>query len=379
MVNLRLFTIIFIFYFGIIAHSQIIANNSDSIGEDKNQIILFGENVLDYFTYQTSSGIWSLYPAGGYSSRTGLEFGIMPVYSWYGKKPQQGIVNTFTSSLQFSTKGMVEVSSQLEWFISPRWRLQNRVDLLNLYDRYWGSWSENFNEGLRYKSNSFGGRIGFSGRISSTFYFGIASDIRHFGLNLSDDQIQELNAQKRGLLSGIGPSFLFDNRDHVLYPQKGSYLNSSWILYQNKLIGDYEFNNFLLDLRHYLTVGRPVLAFQFLWEYSKGDVPFFVIPQLGGKDRLRGIGHSNRVVDNSVCILKSEMRSHLFWRIGAVLFLEAGKASEIPDFKPADLIYSYGGGLRFRIHPNEPLNIRIDAALSSINTYGLFISLKETF
>ncbi len=126
-------------------------------------------------------------------------------------------------------------------------------------------------------------------------------------------------------------------------------------------------------------MGRTVLAFQSLWEYSDPGTPFFMLPQLGGKDRLRGIGHSKSVVDHSAWLLRGELRVPVWWRFGAVLFSEVGQSANQLSLSRKELISSNGIGLRFRILPDEPLNIRIDAGWSSEGHQGLFISLKEAF
>jgi outer membrane protein assembly factor BamA len=344
----------------------------------------WGEHLLDHLNFTTPKGIWAIYPAGGYASRTGLEFGLMPVYSWDSKKDQQAerAVNTLTTSLQFSTKGMIEIRSELEWYISSQWQLTGRVEALRINDQYWNRWSkDNSPHAIDYRSDRLGIKAALLRHLGHQIHAGLGTEMWHYQLSKHEEilAIDQLDGSGGGWLAGAGPVLMLDKRDHVLYPHSGSYFKASWTHFQKQALGTYAYNNFLLDLRHFISCGSPVLAFQVLWEFSDGDTPFFVMPQLGGKDRLRGIGHSKRVVDQSVWLLRSEFRTHLWWRFGAVLFSEIGQASDRPALDAHDLIYSNGLGMRFRLLPNEPLNIRIDAAWSSKGTNGLFISLKEAF
>ena len=343
-----------------------------------------GERLLDHLTFTTPKGIWAIYPAGGYSSRTGLEYGLMPVYSWYSKKEQREIreVNTLTSSLQFSTKGMLEIRSELEWYLTSQWRFLGRIEALRLNDRYWGKWSKNKTDrSINFLSEHYGLKTELLRRISHQIHAGLGTEVWHYHFNMRDENLpfDQLHGSAGSWLAGVGPVVLFDQRDHVLYPRTGSYFKASWTIFQQQMLGSYAFNNYLLDLRHFISIGRPILAFQALWEYSDQNTPFFVMPQLAGKDRLRGIGHSKRVVDHSVWLLRSELRTPVWWRFGAVVFAETGHSSTRPAFNWNEMIYSNGIGLRFRILPDEPLNIRLDAARSSEGHRGFYISLKEAF
>jgi hypothetical protein len=384
---MRPFYILFLLLFVIHkeeAHSQ---NNKHAIPKSESRmagLADLGERMLDHLTFSTSKGTWAIYPAGGYSSRTGLEFGLMPVYTWDSKNGQQTQreVNTLTTSLQFSTKGMVEIRSELEWYVSPLWQFSGRVEALRINDQYWDRWSQKKAEqSIDFRADRLGIRSEALRLLGHQTYVGVGAELWYYQLNHFEDNpvFDQLPGSTGGWLGGLGPVVMFDNRDHVLYPHSGSYLKASWTLFQQQLPQAYTFNNYLLDIRHFISVGQPVLAIQALCEYSDGDSPFYVIPQLGGKDRLRGIGHSKRVVDQSIWLLRGELRSHIWWRFGAVIFTEAGQAADRPALNWDEMIYSNGFGMRFRLLPDEPLNIRIDAAWSSAGQRGLFISLKEAF
>lgn len=366
------------------AHGQTNESGTPPAASVLDPLANLGERVLDHLTFTTPKGIWAIYPAGGYSSRSGLEFGLMPVYSWDSKNDQQAHreVNTLTTSLQFSTKGMVEIRSELEWYVSPQWQFSGRVEALRINDRHWDRWSnDKAAQPIDFRADRFGLKAEVLRHLGHQIHAGVSTEIWHYQLDNSEEtpSFDQLAGSAGGWLAGVGPVVLLDKRDHVLYPHSGSYLKTSWTFFQQPLPGACAYNNFLLDLRQFISVGRPVLAFQALWEYSNGDTPFFALPQLGGKDRLRGIGHSKRVVDQSIWLLRSELRTHVWWRFGAVFFTEAGQAADRPALNWNELIYSNGLGLRFRLLPNDPLNIRIDAAWSSAGHQGLFISLKEAF
>lgn len=343
----------------------------------------FGEKVLDRLTWERGRSVLVVYPAGGYSQRTGLEMGVMPVLSWQNKKEElrvAGHPNTFTSTVQFSTSGMLELRGEVELFPSSKWQLRSKLNLLKLNDRLWPI-GDNNKDYVTYRSK----RFEFSGEVlygvGAGLFVGGAAQL--LGFNFSDWGViaypMAIEGLEGGGITGIGPSVLYDTRSHVYYPRKGFYIKGAAEINFESAIGDYAFRNYLIDFRKYVSFRKKVLANQLLWEYAPGKVPFFMLPKLGGSDRLRGVGHSQQVIDKHVWLVQSELRFPLWWRLGGVGFVGMGQARPEPEIEWHDLIYSGGVGLRFRILPNDPLNVRLDAALATGGRHGIFISLKEAF
>lgn len=365
--------------------------NTDSISENQNitrkpdGLSGFGERVLDLLTWQRGDKVLVIYPAGGYSSRTGLEAGIMPVFSWKNKSEKyrpSGRPNTLLATVQLSTNGMVELRSELDWFPTASWQIRLKTDFVKINDRLWlPSAFDRNDEGFKYESRRLGGAIqvlyGISGKLNTGATFQVYDfNFRQWpnGLDLIS-----FGGSNGGLVIGIGPVLMFDSRDHILYPRRGNYMSCSAVFNTPLFGSDYGFQNYKVDLRNFFSLRKKVVASQLLWEFTPNDVPFFMLPKLGGKERLRGIGHSQRIVNNSVWLARSELRFPVWWRFGAVAFAGLGQASEKPSINFNEIIYSGGAGLRFRILPHEPLNIRLDVGFASHGLSGFFISLKEAF
>ncbi|MFO8001786.1 MAG: BamA/TamA family outer membrane protein, partial [Marinilabilia sp.] len=184
-----------------------------------------------------------------------------------------------------------------------------------------------------------------------------------------------------GWVTGAGPSVMFDNRHRTLAPTKGALVEIAPLFVGTGGAGDHKYNRITVDARHYFPSfgDGSAMAFQFIFDYAGQDAPFYEIPQLGGKERLRGIGHPLRKTGNAVWLARGELRQPVWWRFGAVVFAEAGRASDGYNNPFDEVIGSFGGGLRFRILPDDPLNVRFDAGVSTMGTTGFYISLKEAF
>lgn len=225
---------------------------------------------------------------------------------------------------------MVEVRSELDWYLSSLWQFSGRIEALRINDRYWDRWSQNKTaQPIDYRSSRYGLKTEILRHLGHQLHVGMSSEIWHYQFDNRNAHLafEQLSGSEGGWLAGAGPVLLFDQRDHVLYPRSGSYFKAAWTLFQKGGPNANTYNNYLLDLRHFYGVGRTVLAFQSLWEYSDPGTPFFMLPQLGGKDRLRGIGHSKSVVDHSAWLLRGELRVPVWWRFGAVVFSEVGQSA----------------------------------------------------
>jgi outer membrane protein assembly factor BamA len=341
-----------------------------------------GERIIDLLTFEKDDKVLVIYPAGGYSPRGGLSFGVMPVYSWYnvGIDKHMGKPNTISGSLLFSTQGMVDVSTELERFFGMNWQMTARFDYLKITDRFWGIYSQTDQFiGMHYQSVRMGGQAELLKGINERFFGGVSTSFYSYTFNDLDDDLSRIQGFNGGFVGGAGPLVLYDSRDHVLWPKHGLYIKGGVVFFPESDVGDYRFSTASVDFRFFRPAGNGVIALQALWDGSFGDVPFFSMPQLGGKDRLRGVGHSQRIIDKNVLLARGEWRIPVWWRIGAVFFGEMGQASNQVKINHVKMIYSGGAGLRFRILPDEPLNIRVEVGVANGGHHGFFISLKEAF
>lgn len=340
----------------------------------------FGELFLSKLTYERPAYFVAVYPTAGFSRRTGVEFGVMPILGWHSKDEEKRL-NTLGLTAQLSSKSMIEIRADADLFFSNGWRLNSKLEYLKVNDRFWGVYSNpDIYDAWRFVSKRFKGSVEVYKLITGHWFLGMDA----LGGNWKNEQWTFLPSEGitgvyGGDSFGLGPVLMMDSRDDHLSPHRGAYLKSSYKYYFNQWNSGDGFSNFITDLRVFLPISENVIAFQGLMELSAGDVPYYLLPELGGKYRLRGLDHSRRIVDKSVWLIRSEFRSHLWWRIGTVLFIESGGAGNRFLSDIGAPIVSGGGGLRLRIFPEESLSVRLDGAVASGGFYGISLSLKEAF
>jgi hypothetical protein len=177
---------------------------------------------------------------------------------------------------------------------------------------------------------------------------------------------------------GAGFGLLRDTRDNTLATRSGSLLQ---IEYRGSLLRDrgHAFNSLTFQARVFRTVSTGwTVASMLLCQDARGDVPFYLLPNLGGMDRLRGF-EAGRFTDRSALLVQEDIRFPILWRIGGCLFGSAGRvAASRADLLSGGLHSSCGAGLRFFIDRDKGMVARFDIAFGG-HSRGAYFVMGEAF
>ena len=145
----------------------------------------------------------------------------------------------------------------------------------------------------------------------------------------------------------------------------------------------FDFTRLEADLRQYLSAfaERRVVALRLLASTSTADagsqVPFYLMPSLGGHDSLRGF-RDYRFRGPHALLAQAEYRYEIWSGFDAALFYDAGKVADTRrdlDFKR--LQHDYGVGFRF--NTDNGVIFRVDAGFGSRDGRHLFIVFGDVF
>jgi outer membrane protein assembly factor BamA len=107
---------------------------------------------------------------------------------------------------------------------------------------------------------------------------------------------------------------------------------------------------------------------------AERDVPFYLMPSLGGGNTLRGYTDF-RFHDRNMEVLNAESRWALFSHVDVAAFADAGKvAPRAGDLDFHHLKYSYGAGLR--LHNASSTLARLDVGHST-EGWHVFFKVSE--
>jgi hypothetical protein len=180
-------------------------------------------------------------------------------------------------------------------------------------------------------------------------------------------------------------SSLFAEIDYrqPLNARQGGFYRIERSHYDDRTSGAFTFNRTDIDLRQYLgfLAGRRVIALRGVLSTTAAadgaDVPFYLMPFLGGKDSLRGF-RDYRFRGPHSLLLQGEYRWEIWSGLEGALFYDAGKvAMERRDVSLGGLERAYGFGFRF--NTNEAVVMRVDAAFGSRDGKRLHIALGGVF
>ena len=177
---------------------------------------------------------------------------------------------------------------------------------------------------------------------------------------------------------GVGALLTLDTRDSRMYPLRGSLLEAKTGVFLDSSGDDQWFTQLEMDFRKYFPLWRrQVLAFQYRFVWSGGEVPFQVMPELGGGELLRGF-YEGRFRDRVAAAAQMEYRFPLFWRLGGVLFGGVGlvspslEAISLGNSRPAG-----GAGLRIALPAREQrINFRLDVGFSEDGAAVYFAAME---
>jgi outer membrane protein assembly factor BamA len=173
----------------------------------------------------------------------------------------------------------------------------------------------------------------------------------------------------------------FDSRDNQFYPQKGIFAKSTVSTSKAAWGSTYSVTDITFDLRQYIPVfNNQLLAWQacFSGAFSKDEIPFQLLPTIGGRDMLRG-----RVCIATMCSCHSKpntgYRIPVYKRLKAAVFCAAGDVMNSDNYQIKKLKVAYGAGLRYRLN-DARVHLRFDVAK---NNYGeklqFYITATEAF
>src|SRR5262249_29438795 len=124
-------------------------------------------------------------------------------------------------------------------------------------------------------------------------------------------------------------SVSLDTRDRPGYPRSGGLLRAGSAVYSDQESGAFSFRRYEAEGVRYVPVAAGRLTFAFRGWLLVSDtgptanVPFYLMPSLGGQDTLRGY-LDYRFHDRDLLLVNAESRLALFRHLDAVLFADAG-------------------------------------------------------
>ena len=171
-----------------------------------------------------------------------------------------------------------------------------------------------------------------------------------------------------------------DTRDAPGYPTRGGFYRIGWTRYSDREAGRFSFQRYESEAAHFIPLAdRNVIVALHGWMVGTASadgqqVPFYLMPSLGGANTLRGFS-DYRFHDRNLAVVNAETRIAIFEHIDAVAFVEAGNVAA--RFRDLNLDRtSYGLGVR--VHGRASTYARFDVA-GSAEGWRVVFRLNDPF
>ncbi len=325
-------------------------------------------------------------PVLAYSPETGFIFGASAIYYRYPysviPEPKPSVVFGQASC---TTKNQYVLKLSTDWYFKgDAAKLFTEVSFVKFPALFYGLGPDTADDlEEEYTPTEFKLVGNFLWKIIPQVYMG---PVLHLS-NLALKEIEEGGLFDQGefpgsggaTIVGLGGQLVWDRRDSVFYPLRGSLLEVIATAYDKFIGSDLDFTQLTFDYRHYINIYKlHVLALQYYMVLSGGEVPFNAMPRVGGPNLLRGY-YWGRFRDQNYIAVQGEYRFPLFWRFGGAVFGSVGQvAPEIYEFSSNNIKAAAGVGVRFTWDTKQRINVRFDIGFSRSDT-NFYIDIAEAF
>lgn len=301
------------------------------------------------------------------------------------EQPSSLVLNSFVS---MNNSYGVEVEN-MTFFNGGKQRLQLGLELHNEAAVYYGQGIEEGNIDANhheFEEQLYSFKPRWMTEVADNYFLGIGADFTYASaekleLVETGTPVDSADILPNNFSSGVVVTSIYDSRDYRLNATKGWLFQVDAGLYQNDEYSS--FSTYDLELANYIDLSSTsllssapgLIAWQLQGHFTDGDVPWNMLPDLGGSGAMRGY-IKGRYRDKQMMMGQVEYRLPIFQRYGMVFWGGVGSvASKVSDLNE-ELLTSYGTGFRFKIKDN--INLRLDIGVGE-NETNFYLNVNEVF
>lgn len=331
---------------------------------------------------------WFAVPIGFYQEETSVGFGATGGY--YFKSHDLSKISSISGSVIYTLNNQAKININPRfYFLNNKLYLGGNVNLRHYPDHYYGIGNKPSVDDMLYTAQTFSINAQPFYLFNPHVMLGVYVGVRGERLLLTDSvaALRPYIADKYGdagwdpyFMLGLGVQFAYDSRDNGYYPQKFSnFVKFSCVTYQQALGSSYSLTSLTLDVRQYIpTWLGQVFAWQVYYDMRLGkDVPFQMLPTIGGSDMIRGF-RERKYTDNTMFMVQAEYRIPIWWRLKAAVFCSVGDVFDVYNPSIHRIKVGYGAGLRFRLN-DARVHLRVDVAGNNEGEVKFYITATEAF
>ncbi len=344
--------------------------------------------VLDYFRNpgeDTDKNFsFGVLPGPHYSSTVGFGLGVVAT-GLYSMDRSDSLLTKSNVSLygDVSTKGFLMVGVRgNNIFPNERFRLDYRLYVYTFPTKFYGIGYEQGNNDSNqadFRRLKFDAMARFMFNVAPDLFVGPTLNFQFIRATEMDPLGEQFIGGQRKTVHALTPgiSFTYDSRDFILNAKKGWFLQLDQTFTPKWLGNTYSFSTTDFAVSTYVPVWKGgTFAVELHGRFNYGDVPWSLMAEMGGSNRMRGY-YEGRYRDRNIIEGQMELRQHIAGRHGAVLW--AGTAQVFPEasaLRWTRFLPNFGIGYRWAFRPG--INIRLDYGFTR-NGGGFLFNINEAF
>lgn len=222
--------------------------------------------------------------------------------------------------------------------------------------------------------------------VADNYFIGVGADLIYASagsleLVETETPVDSADILPDNFSSGVVVTSIYDSRDYRLNATKGWLFQIDAGLYQNNESSSFSTYNIevanYIDLSSTSLLGKApgLIAWQVQGHFTDGDVPWNMLPDLGGSKAMRGY-IKGRYRDEQMMMGQVEYRLPIFQRYGMVFWGAVGSVAPNVSDLTEELLTSYGTGFRFNI--KDDINLRFDIGVGE-NETNFYLNVNEVF
>jgi len=340
----------------------------------------------------TRSPALLILPVLGYAQETGLEFGLTGIYNFYVNKADTTIfTSNLNSVISYTTENQINLKLESDiWTEGNEYHYISAIRYKRYPFNYYGIGDQTYAEDkILLTQQFFQLNLEAEKKIVDNYYGGINVLFENFSYQDKNTDnpfdFGQVYGGTGGKYLAFGISQSYDSRNSNTETTKGLYGRMKYA-YAPDFWGAENYTGGILnlDLRAFLPLHKQVsIGFQGLLEMlASGKAPFYLTPQLGNDEMMRGY-YQGRYRDRNYLAGQSEIRYRLHPRIGLAAFLSAGTVYD-DKIDLSHLKFSGGGGFRYFFDLEHNSSIRFDYAMGEKRAGekrqgGFYLALGQAF
>jgi hypothetical protein len=283
--------------------------------------------------------------------------------------------------LDVSTGQMYQIAAEgYHIFKHDKYRINYDIKFYSFADKMWGiGYNENRQDSneCNYDRLQAMALADFVFNLGNKMYLGPVVSFKYTNGRNFDNLSLLHNQSDRIFTTGVGMTFVVDNRDIPTAATRGLYLRLYALVNPRFLANKYRYSLVELTASYYHKLWRnAVLAGNFHSRFTWGNTPWCQLSYFGGSKIMRGYWEE-RYRDKMESDVTLELRQRVYRRHGVALWAGAGAVyPKFSEFKTKNILPNYGIGYRWEF--KQGVNVRLDVGFGK-HERGVNFSINEAF